>query len=170
MSIYLIGFMGAGKTYAGPILADYLHMSWLDLDQFLEKLEKLTVQELFFKVNEEREFRERESSVLLSLTYEAVFSTGGGVIMLQKNRTFLHQKDNFVVWLKTDFDTMYSRICQTDRPMVVKRTKPQLLELYEDRIPYYKDCADLIIDQWTDSTCELIKNQYLIYKTGENNV
>ncbi|MDA3935500.1 MAG: shikimate kinase, partial [Actinomycetota bacterium] len=95
--IFLIGFMGAGKTTVGRLLAEMLGVRCIDLDARIEREAGLTIPEIF-KVGGEQLFRDKESAVLRSLVNEpgAVVACGGGVVLRDAKRVFLREHGTVV--------------------------------------------------------------------------
>ena len=105
-AIYLIGFMGSGKTTVSQELAKKLDIALYDTDREIVKLAGKTINEIFANEGEEK-FRNLESGILHSLPLtDAVVSTGGGIIGSEKNRLFLKEKMN-VVFLECGFKHYY---------------------------------------------------------------
>jgi shikimate kinase len=135
--IYLVGFMGAGKSTVGRELSLKLHWSFLDLDTEIEKAEKLAVREIFARFGEPH-FRqlERDSLKRLSAARRTVIALGGGTFIDEGNRAIVNET-GVSVWLKTAFATVKNRIRPDgSRPLMSDPVKAK--QLYEARLPSYK--------------------------------
>ena len=101
-SIFLIGFMGAGKTTVGKFLAEKLRFTLIDTDSSIEIEQGKAISEIF-KVDGELAFRDLEVQQLEKLknSENSVISTGGGIILRSENCKIL--KETFSVYLKADF-------------------------------------------------------------------
>jgi shikimate kinase len=143
--IILIGFMGSGKSYSGKILAQNYNHPFLDLDMEIQKKEKLSINDIF-KNKGEKYFREIESEVLLNSEPNCVISTGGGIVESNVNRDFLKRPENYIIWLNPVWETLYSRIINSQRPLVMKLTEEELHELWMMRQKHYKECADICVE------------------------
>jgi shikimate kinase len=146
MSLYLIGFMGCGKTIIGREVAKKLNLTFQDIDEIVEKQSRKTIEQIFEKWGEYR-FRLMETEVLTNWNDEAVYATGGGIVISDVNREILKNPEHKVIWLNPSWDTIYKRIQKSTRPLIQDRTEAELKKLWEARAPLYKECADLIIQE-----------------------
>ena len=144
--IILIGFMGCGKTYFAQKLSQELQLEFIDLDIEIQKTEKISIKDIF-KVNGEKYFRQIESKTLREVKDNCVIAAGGGIIEKKENRDFLKNKLNFVIWINSDWDIIYNRIKNSHRPLVVKFNEKQLLELWQSRTKFYRECADITVSE-----------------------
>jgi len=146
-NIFLIGFMGAGKTTAGRVLARKLNLTFCDLDETVEKELGMTINEIFSK-HGEGFFRDEESKMLRSVAQRErqVVSTGGGVVLREENWEAMRGA-GIVVYLKASAEVLYNRVKnKTTRPLLqVENPFENVKELLSRRIPLYEK-ADLIID------------------------
>ena len=138
--IYLVGFMGSGKTAVGHRVAERLQVPFVDIDEEVERTSGLTVRALFEAAGEE-EFRRRES-VFLQGTESipvAVVATGGGSFVRPENRERL-RKLGTTVFLDPPFATIRQRLAgKTDRPLF--QNAEQAEALFREREPFYKMAA-----------------------------
>jgi shikimate kinase len=146
-NIFLIGFMGAGKTTVGKILANKLRLTFLDLDELIEKELKLTIQEIFSKHGEDF-FRDAETKVLRAIAKKEgqVVATGGGVVLRTENWEQM-EKRGITVYLRAPAEVLWSRVGNNaSRPLLqVENPFERVCELLSKRIPLYEK-ADLILD------------------------
>jgi shikimate kinase len=144
--IYLIGFMGSGKTTVSQELAEKLEVAVYDTDREIVNLAGKTINEIFAKDGEEK-FRDLESEVLHSIPLDAaVVSTGGGIIGSEKNRLFLKGKRN-VVFLNVEFSTIMERLKDDDtRPLLSQDNMEAAEKLYNLRLPLYREAATIEVD------------------------
>ena len=138
MRIYLSGFMGAGKTMVGRVLAQKLGWEFVDLDYQIEHASGEAIESIF-ETGGETEFRKRESEILRSINKDpAVISTGGGCFIYNQDWMLNNGK---VVYLKVPFETLVTRIgAETSRPLW-RNAK----QLYDDREQIYES-AHLQVD------------------------
>jgi shikimate kinase len=142
--VVLVGFMGSGKSTVGPLLADLLGWSFLDLDLAIEKRTGRSVPALFAEQGEEAFRRvEREMAEEASTLDRQVVAAGGGAFTRPETRSAL-QKDAVVVWLRIDLETALRRIpADGSRPLAGSRAIMQ--ELLALREPAYA-LADLTVE------------------------
>ena len=76
--IYLIGYMGSGKSTTTKLLANKLHLPFYDIDKEIEKKEKISVSEIF-KRDGELHFRSMETEILKKIIKKSIISCGGGL-------------------------------------------------------------------------------------------
>jgi shikimate kinase len=144
MKIYLVGFMGSGKTTVGRELANRIEAPFFDLDELIESAEKSTIREIFAERGEPY-FRKRERDLLRSTKHleSAVIATGGGTFTFDENIQFI-QSEGLSVYLSASYALLRSRIgSKDDRPLF--RDDLSTHELYANRIRYYR-MSDLTID------------------------
>jgi shikimate kinase len=139
MQVYLVGFMGAGKSYLGNILAEKSQLAFFDLDQLMAEKFQQSIAEIFQEKGEAW-FRQEESKLLLSWQQPGIIASGGGVIELKKNREFLKQQQ--VIWLDAEWNILWQRIKDSQRPLVQILGEAGIRKLYEKRKPLYEMVAD----------------------------
>jgi len=143
--IFLIGFMGVGKSYLGRKIAEQLDKVFYDIDLEIEKKAALPVNEIF-TIHGEKYFRDLESDIILNWEMDGIIATGGGIILDKRNREFLKLSKHKVVWLNPSWEIILSRIENSYRPIVLDRTNHELYRLWEERQTYYNECADIIFE------------------------
>ncbi len=143
--IYLVGFMGCGKSAVGRRLSFLLKMPYYDMDKEIARQMGMTVASIF-ESHGEAYFRELETQFLRTLKDEdCIVSTGGGVAMRDINRKIMRQT-GLVLFLDAPFREIWRRIHKDPkRPIVVNSTKEQIEALYKTRYPQYKAVAHITI-------------------------
>jgi shikimate kinase len=154
-NLFLIGPMGAGKSSIGRRLAQHFGMRCIDLDAAIEEHTGASVA-MIFEIEGETGFRRRESDLLAELTTQQgiVLATGGGVVLLPRNRALLREH-GFVVWLETSVEQQLQRLARDrQRPLLDAPDRRQRLEqLAHERDPLYRELADFRI-AGMDESCQ----------------
>ncbi|HEY3203444.1 MAG TPA: thiamine phosphate synthase [Thermoanaerobaculia bacterium] len=138
--IYLVGFMGSGKTAVGQRLAERLAIPFVDLDAEIERTSGKTIRALF-EESGEAAFREREAAFLdgTELLTQAVVATGGGCFVREGNRDRIARLGTSV-FLDVSLPTVRERLAgKTDRPLF--QSVEQLEQLFAERAPFYRMAA-----------------------------
>ncbi len=139
VNIFLVGFMGAGKTSVGQQLAKHMGARFLDLDHELSKAFSCSIPEVFESFGEAA-FRAAETDLLrkLSATTGLVVATGGGAFSTDGNRKIIEEGGGVSVFLDVPWDHLQRRLeCDNaDRP--VYHDAEQARRLFEERLPHYR--------------------------------
>ena len=136
--IYLLGFMGSGKTTVGALLAQALGWPFIDLDATIEAGQRQTILEMFDQAGEAF-FRgiERAALTEASKTEPAVIALGGGTFVQELNLQFIRETGGATVWLDSPIEELLHR-CQgmSNRPLF--RDLGSFRQLWQQRLPYYR--------------------------------
>jgi shikimate kinase len=145
MKIYLVGFMGSGKTTVGRELAARIDAPFFDLDELVVAAEGISIKEIF-ATHGEPYFRKRERDILRSTKHlaAAVVATGGGTFTFDENIQLI-QAEGMSVYLSAPYALLRSRMGEkaADRPLFHDDLATH--ELYNSRIRYYR-MSDLTIE------------------------
>ncbi len=144
MKIFLIGFMGSGKSVVGRRIAKRLGLEFVDMDQEIVRVTGMSIPEIF-ATHGESHFREIESEVLEKLDRtegEMVVSCGGGVVEREKNREILKNRRTF--YLFSPWEELWERIRRDPNRPLVARGEEKVKQLYDTRRPLYEETGKLI--------------------------
>jgi len=157
-NIILIGFMGAGKSTVGKLLARRLKREFIDVDSVIEEIMGMDIGQIFSKYGE-RYFRLVESKVVKEVLKGngRVVACGGGVVLMADNIKALKQ-GGVVIYLRVNADEIYKRLSKVaNRPLLnVKDRLSRIKELLRRREPLYLKAADIIVDAGGKSPEELV--------------
>jgi shikimate kinase len=151
--VALTGFMGAGKTKVGRVLAGLLGWSFVDLDEEIELSQKMPIRDIF-RLQGELQFREIETETLRQIVAETsaptVIALGGGTFIQASNADLLRGSGASVVFLDTPIEEMLQR-CQVAPQASAEDLRPLAADpdafraLYMERLPQYHN-ADLAVN------------------------
>ena len=143
----LIGFMGAGKTTVGTVLANITNQPLLDLDDEFTRETKLSPKEFMEQLGEE-EFRTTETRILKSqLDFAGIISTGGGVVESELNRQLIRDSSAQVIYLKTSLANVLERLSHDNvRPMLRKMSVIDLQNCWNRRGIFYQLLSNVTIE------------------------
>lgn len=153
MKIFLIGFMGAGKTHWGRLLSEKLGIRFFDLDEQVTEHAGKSIPEIFATEGEEQ-FRLLEKEVLYIITESHgsfVMACGGGSPCYFNNIEYMNQSGT-TVWINTPLDTLFDRLVKEKdkRPLIKELSAEQLRgfisKKFADRKIYYEQ-ANVTVDE-----------------------
>ncbi|HRG25186.1 MAG TPA: shikimate kinase [Chitinophagaceae bacterium] len=153
MKIYLIGFMGSGKTHWGRLLSEKLGIPFFDLDEEIVGQAGKPITEIFATAGEEQ-FRVMESDILHQLSESNdrfIMACGGGTPCYFNNIDYMNQSGTSV-WINTPLETLFSRLVhqKSKRPLIRDLSDDQLRgfisKKFSDRRMYYEQ-AELVVDE-----------------------
>ena len=150
MRIYLIGYMGCGKSTLGRKLAATLNLSFIDLDTFLEEKYFRTIPQIFAEEGEAG-FRKKEQTVLheVSAFDDVIVATGGGAPCFFDNMEVMNNT-GFCIFLDVDTGSLVNRLihAKTERPIINGKSPEELHLFIEEmmvkRRPFYEKARYII--------------------------
>tara|TARA_B100000767_G_scaffold9492_1_gene9330 strand:- start:589 stop:1095 length:507 start_codon:yes stop_codon:yes gene_type:complete len=147
--LYLIGFMGAGKTTISNLLSNKLQLPVYDTDQEIEKKEKRSISDIF-KKDGELYFRMLETQVLKSINQDSIVACGGGLPAYNNNMELINSK-GISIYLKASISCLFNRLKKEKehRPLISNKTDEEL-EFYiknelQNRKPFYTLASKVIL-------------------------
>ena len=155
LPIYLVGYMGAGKTTAGKLLADKLGWHFVDLDEAFKEIHGLSTAD-YIRTYGIEDFRRKEKYVLEDIADQApfekvIYATGGGYPCYEDNMECLRELGTsiYIRWKPEHLAKRLSLTDLSDRPVLQGRTEEELLAFIapqlEAREPFYKK-ANHVLD------------------------
>lgn len=158
-NLFLIGFMGCGKSTIAALLAEELQMKLVEMDEQIEQEAGMSIADIFEQYGE-ADFRERETALLHRIRQEGncVVSCGGGVPMRVENVQAMRAGGR-IIYLKTSPQVIYERVKDTtNRPLLNDHMNVEYIAtLMEQRKPKYEEAADLTIVTDQKTVAEVCK-------------
>lgn len=143
-AIYLIGFMGSGKTSVAKALREKLSVESVDTDEKIELAAEKTIPEIF-KIEGENRFRDYETKVLKRLSNRNIIvATGGGIIERTENVTWM-KRNGIVIYLHTSWEEIADRLTNDETRPLWKQSEQDRKKLYQNRESNYISASDEIV-------------------------
>lgn len=150
MRIFLVGYMGCGKSTIGRKLAELLGISFVDLDKYIEERYFKSVPAIFAEEGE-KGFREKERTALLEVSQfeNVVVGTGGGAPCFFDNMEVMNDH-GITVYISPDTDTLAMRLIKskTERPLIAGKSRDELIRFIDEalirRAPFYEKARIII--------------------------
>lgn len=146
-NIFLIGFMGVGKSTIAKLLAKELQAELVEMDETIEAEAGMSINEIFEKFGEQY-FRDLETALIdrVSKNGGAVVSCGGGAVLRPENVDLMKQSGK-IIFLSATPETIYERVKNsTNRPLLNGNMNVEYIKgLMERRREAYENAADVII-------------------------
>jgi len=151
MRIFLIGFMGSGKSHVGKRLATKMSYEFLDLDHLIEMNTGKKISEIF-EIEGEESFRQLESDTLKSLTNknETIVSTGGGTPCFFDNMEWMKQNGT-TVFLDVATSILVERLLPrtAHRPLLIGKSAAELATFIQEKLDarrkYYEQSEIILL-------------------------
>ncbi len=150
MKVFLIGFMGSGKTTIGTKLANYLKYEFIDLDKLIESRSGMSIVS-YFELHGEVAFRELERDILQKTEFpeNVIIATGGGAPCFSDNMKWMN-KNGLVAYLSLSPKALASRLehSKTDRPLIRHLKGDELIDFIsaklKDREEFYNQAKYVV--------------------------
>lgn len=149
-NIVLIGMSGAGKSTVGIALSFKMRMPFVDMDNYIERTQKMTISKIFeTRGNEYFRNIEAKAAKHIGLSYRhTIVSTGGGVILRPENMKYL-KKNGVVVYINRSVENILKTLNAEKRPLL-KNNPQKLYDMYEERHELYLKYADVVVVNGSD--------------------
>lgn len=146
-SVFLIGFMGCGKSTMARLLAQETDRELVEMDETIETEAGMSINEIFEKYGETH-FRNLETELVQRIADKggAVVSCGGGTVLREENVEAM-RKNGKIIYLSATPETIYERVYdKTNRPLLNGNMNVEYIaQLMEKRLPAYEKVADVIL-------------------------
>lgn len=144
--VFLIGMPGCGKSSLGKKAAGYLGLNYVDTDQRIEQIIGCPTSQIFQRYGEQA-FRNAETNLLIQLSRErgALVSTGGGMVLRERNRRIM-RNHGIIVLIDRPLHDIMGDIKLNRRPLLAQKGLPEVERLYHERIATYRSVADVVLD------------------------
>lgn len=159
--LYLIGFMGVGKTTIGKQIAALNKVVFIDTDRQIEKETSKSIKEIF-ETDAEIGFRKLETDTIRSINRKAIIACGGGLPVHNNNIEYLKRK-GVVIYLKASTETLVKRLekNKNKRPLISNLTNDERLEFIrktlKEREKAYNQ-ADYTIETDNKTVMEVLRD------------
>ena len=166
VKIFLIGFMGSGKTYWGRKLSEKLGLPFFDLDEQIETHEAKPISQIFAEEGEEY-FRliEKDTLHIITESHDSfIMATGGGTPCYFNNIEFMN-KTGTAVWINTPVDLLFERLIKdkAHRPLIKNLNDAQLksfiIKKFSDRKIYYEQ-AEMMVEENETSLEKMVEKLF----------
>jgi shikimate kinase len=165
-SVFLVGFMGAGKSSVGAALAARLRYRFIDLDEEIGARFGATIPEIFDH-HGEAAFRdaEREELARCAELTDVVVATGGGAFCNEAGRTIIHDRGGISVYLELPWEELGRRLASDHRERPKYDDADQARRLYEERLPHYRRAMVTVPLGGLESSHEIV--ECIVARLGE---
>lgn len=161
--LYLIGFMGAGKSTVGKLLAETLNVAFVDLDSVIEREQQSTIGEIFQQKGASF-FRQLETDAIHNISQEkpAVIALGGGAIQSENNLKVI-KESGILIYLNVSLLTLINRLKndRLNRPIIAQIPHEELNAFIEnllsERVGQYKK-ADLFVPNESKEPIKVVES------------
>lgn len=142
--LFLIGFMGSGKSTIGKELSRKYPLSFIDTDTYIESKYGMEITNIFEKFGEET-FRKYEHEALKEVLSKNIIATGGGIVERKENIQLMTQKGT-IIYLHTTFAEIDRRLKEDEsRPLWINSDLSEKQALYNHRDKLYQKCAHHVV-------------------------
>ena len=158
--IYIIGYMGSGKTTIAKELSNMLKLPYVDTDKEIQKKTNYTINEIFKKFDEIY-FRKNEKEILTSIKGNKIVSTGGGLPIYSDNMRYI-KKNGISIYLKTPIQILFNRLKNSsdNRPLIQNIKNSDLKKFINKQIKqreYFYKQANYILETKDLSKEEILR-------------
>ena len=147
-NLYIVGFMGAGKSTIGSLLKEKTKQNFYDLDKEIEKSTNLKISKIF-EIYGERYFRKLETKILKNIAKQNnyIVSTGGGTILKRKNLKIM-QKSGTILFLNCKLSICLNRIKNKNARPLLLTNKQKIENMFNKRQKKYLKIANITVENY----------------------
>lgn len=168
MIIFLVGFMGCGKSYTGRTLSGLLDIPFVDMDKAIEAQEGKSVKEIF-ETKGESYFREQERSFLEQLdnSQNLIVATGGGAPCFFDNMELMNDK-GWTLYLNRSKDIVLAQLLKgiDKRPLLMGKSPEEVEAFYTEKLaeraPFYEKATFHVGDASAEDIAEIIREMFVL--------
>jgi shikimate kinase len=158
--IVLIGFMGAGKSTVGRLLADELGLTFYDIDRVIEQRTQSSIAEIFEQFGEPH-FRDLEQRTIEELLVgaDAVIALGGGAVEQERVQVALvaaKRLGGTIIYLDVSYEQALARVGHDPKRPMLRRS--DLAQLHASRARTYREVATVVVSSGARTTTEVVRD------------
>lgn len=165
-NVFLIGFMGSGKSTIARLLATETGNELVEMDETIEAESGCSINQIF-EMHGEAYFRDLETALVARIADKGscIVSCGGGAVLRSENVESM-KKNGTIIYLSATPETIYKRVRHsTNRPLLNGNMNVEhITQLMEKRLPIYESAADVVIDVNEKEKVNIVKEILIVMR------